>query len=97
MSFRVTAHYFAQPEKVDEIVPLLKELAQDSRGEPDNIDYVVAQNLENESHFVITETYTDEEGFAAHRDTEHFQNIGVKQIIPLLENRIIEQSHLEEK
>lgn len=90
--YRVTAHYYT--DNAHEVLPLLIELAKASRTEPGNTGYVVAQNIEDDGHFVITETYNTESDFAAHRETAHFQEIGAGKIIPLLKDRVIERSTL---
>lgn len=92
MSFRVTAHYYVERDNIAAVRPLLKDLAVASRTEPGNLDYIVAENIETEGHFVITETYGTEDDFAAHRETAHFQQIGVGKIIPLLKDRVIERA-----
>lgn len=92
MSFRVTAHYYVEPENLAAVRPLLKDLAVASRTEPGNQGYVVAENIEAEGHFVITETYGSELDFTDHRETSHFQEIGVGKIIPLLKDRVVERA-----
>ena len=87
--YQVIAHYHAQPGRGDEVAELLKTLAEASRTEPENLSYWVSRSLEDADHFVIVESYTSAEGFAAHRETSHFQETGVGRIIPLLENRTV--------
>lgn len=92
MSFRITAHYYVEGDNIATVHPLLKDLAVASRTEPGNLGYIVAENIEAEGHFVITETYGTEADFAAHRETAHFQEIGIGKIIPLLKDRVIERA-----
>jgi quinol monooxygenase YgiN len=42
---------------------------------------------------VILEKYSDADGLAYHRETEHFQRLGFGTIIPLLDRREVE-SHM---
>lgn len=89
MSYVVVARYLARPETAEEVAALLPELAAASRTEPANLDYVISQDLEDPTRFIIVETYTDEAGFAAHREAEHFQRLGVGTIMPLLADRTV--------
>ncbi|UPO76786.1 putative quinol monooxygenase [Arthrobacter sp. Helios] len=88
--FQVIAHYQTHPGEEEAVARLLGSLAAASRTEPANLSYEFFQNLEDPSHFVILEQYTDAAGFAAHRETSHFQEIGAAQIIPKLADRRIQ-------
>lgn len=85
--FTVIARYNATPETAEEVAALLPGLAAGSRSEPGNISYTITRDLEQPERFVIVEEYRSAEDFAAHRETTHFQEIGVGQIIPLLDDR----------
>lgn len=85
--FHVVAQYRARPGEGERVAALLLELAAASRTEEGNLSYDVARSLEDSHHFIIVENYVSESGFAAHRDSEHFQEIGVGRIIPALESR----------
>lgn len=87
--YQVIAHYHATPGRGDEVAELLTSLAEASRTEPENLSYWISRSLEDADHFVIVESYTSPDGFAAHRETPHFQEIGVGRIIPLLESRTV--------
>lgn len=88
--FQVIAHYYAKPHETEAVAGLLGQLATASRQEPANLSYEFFQNVNDPAHFVILERYTDAAGFAAHREYEHFKTIGFDQIIPRLENRVVE-------
>jgi quinol monooxygenase YgiN len=88
--FQVIAHYVAQADQVRSVLDLPAELAQASRLEPANLSYEFFQGGEDPAHIVILERYVDAEGFAEHRDSEHFQRIGVGQIIPKLAKRNVD-------
>lgn len=88
--FQVIAHYQTLPGQEEAVAGLLGSLAAASRAEPANLSYEYFQNLEDPRHFVILERYTDAAGFAAHRETSHFQEVGAAQIIPKLEDRRIQ-------
>jgi quinol monooxygenase YgiN len=88
--FQVIAHYHVRSGQEEAVAGLLHELAVASRTESANFSYDYFQGVENPRHFVILERYTDEAGFAAHRESAHFQGIGLQQIIPRLESRRVE-------
>lgn len=87
--YQVIARYYPLAGETETVLALLAELTAASRTEPANISYEFFRGVENPDEIVIIESYTDAAGFAAHRDTEHFQQIGVGRIIPLLENRVV--------
>lgn len=87
---QVIAHYRAKADEVEAVAYLLEDLSAASRAEEANISYDYFQGVHDKAHFVILERYRDAEGFAAHRDQEHFKTIGIGQIIPRLESRLVE-------
>lgn len=87
---QVIAHYFAKPETADRVAELLEQLGKASRLEPDNLYYEWFRSAGNPQHFVILEKYKSADGLERHRQTGHFQKIGVGQIIPLLDRREVE-------
>jgi quinol monooxygenase YgiN len=89
--FQVIARYFPLPGETETVLALLGELAAASRTEPANRAYDFYRGVVNPDEIVILERYDDEAGFAVHRETPHFQQIGVGRIIPLLADRVIER------
>lgn len=87
---QVIAHYFCRQGEEPVVKALLSELAIETRKEPMNISYEFFQSAQNPLHIVILEKYTQASALDVHRATAHFQNIGMKQIIPLLEERKVE-------
>ncbi|MGW6455272.1 putative quinol monooxygenase [Streptomyces sp. NPDC055078] len=76
--------------EVDTVVGFLRQLVEASRLEPANLEYAFYQCPEDRAKLVILERYEDESGFAVHRETEHFQRLGVGEIIPRLRMRKVE-------
>lgn len=85
----VLAEYFPEEGRTEQVISLLRELAEASRSEPGNLVYRIHQDLERPDRLLIEERYTDAAAFQAHRDSEHFQRIGVGTIIPILADRVI--------
>jgi quinol monooxygenase YgiN len=90
------ATYTAQAGKGDVIAPLLLELAARSRTEPECELYLVNRSTTDPDTFVLYEQYRDEAAIAAHRETAHFQDLAVGQIIPMLEQRVFDTFRLVE-
>jgi quinol monooxygenase YgiN len=90
---QVIVHFFAKPGHGDTIVKHLAELAEATRAEPKNLSYEFFRSPLEPDHFVILEQYSDANGLAEHRETEHFQRLGFGTIIPLLERREV-SSHM---
>lgn len=88
--YQVIAHYRAKPENAEEVARNLVELAGESRKEAGNLSYVVTRSLEDSDHFVIVESYGSPAGFEAHRNSEHFQRIGLERIVPSLADRSVQ-------
>ena len=90
------ATYHAQPGKGDVITPLLVQLAERSRAEPECELYLVNRSTTDPDTFVLYEQYRDNAAIAAHRETPHFQELAVGQIIPMLQQRVFDTYELVE-
>jgi quinol monooxygenase YgiN len=87
---QVIARYLISAGKEGEAYPLIEKLAEASRDEPGNISFEAYRALEGSLEVILLERYESREAFAAHRDTPHFKELVVDQIIPLLDSRGIE-------
>jgi len=94
---QVIAHYYSKPDQSETVANLLGELAIKTRTEPANLYYEFFRSTVDKSHFVILEKYSDPRGLEAHRDTDHFQKIGMQKIIPLLVQREVESYFVDIK
>ena len=79
----VTARFNALPGKGDELVPLLAQLSEHSRGEPGSAGYGYFRKGDD---FLSIEHWTSPEAEAAHNDTDYLREI-LKKILPLLADR----------
>lgn len=70
-----------------EVLSLLQTLIPLSRAEAGNIVYQVFQDSEDTHTLFLYEVYAGKEALQAHRQTDHYQQIVLKQIVPLLETR----------
>lgn len=83
----VCAKWQVKEGKLDEVLQILKEAAQKSAEEKGNLFYKIHQSKTDENTLILFEGYEDETAIEFHKNSEHYQNLVVKQIIPLLENR----------
>jgi len=87
---QVIARYTIAEGRQDEVLALLPKLAEASRAEPGNLAFVVYRRLDSDREVVLLERYTSREAFAAHRETPHFQDLVLDQIVPRLDSRVVE-------
>jgi autoinducer 2-degrading protein len=68
----VSVTVFVKQERVDEFKTAILENARDTRHEPGNVRFDVAQCIDDPSRFLLYEVYRDEEGFRQHQQTPHY-------------------------
>jgi quinol monooxygenase YgiN len=61
------------PDKRDEALDLIAELAEKSRAEPGMIEYRPTTDVDDPNVVRFFERYEDEAAFEAHSKTDHFQ------------------------
>lgn len=83
----VYAKWQVKEGKLDAVLQILKEAAQKSSEEEGNLFYKIHQSKTDENTLILFEGYENESAVEFHKNSEHYQNLVVKQIIPLLENR----------
>src|SRR3546814_18887887 len=88
--FPYTTLFRSNSGNQNQVNELLAQLAGHTRNEPANLYYEYFQSTTDPHHFIILEKYKDASGLDQHRDTPHFQTIGVGKIIPLLSKREVE-------
>ena len=71
------------PEKRDEALGLIADLAENSRAEPGMIDYRPATDVDDPNVIRFFEQYEDEAAFEAHSQTDHFQEFEAALLDPL--------------
>ncbi|MFF7247485.1 putative quinol monooxygenase [Embleya sp. NPDC008237] len=87
MSFVVVARYRTNPDTQDRVLALLDEMTRRSLAEPGCRGYRVHQGVEDARTIVLYEEYDAEADFAAHCASEHFRDIVLGRVVPLLESR----------
>ncbi|MGW2844693.1 putative quinol monooxygenase [Streptomyces sp. NPDC001108] len=87
MTYVVIARYRTKEGAEDTVLPLLDTMAAASRREPGNLAYRVHQGTEDPRTVVLYEEYASEDDFTAHCATEHFREIVLGRVVPLLDSR----------
>jgi quinol monooxygenase YgiN len=88
---QVIARHHVAPGHVDEALALYPKLIEASLTEPGCLGFVAYRALDDPAQVVLLERYASREAFAAHRQTPHFQDLVLGQIVPLLAGRTVEQ------
>jgi quinol monooxygenase YgiN/predicted GNAT family acetyltransferase len=79
-----------------EVTSLLTQLADAARAEPGNLSFAAYRQLDDEREIVILERYVSLDAFAAHRASAHYQDLVLGQIVPRLDNRVVETFLVDE-
>ncbi len=69
----VTAIFHAKPERLNDLITVLSELAPPSRAEPGCIEYYFYQDTEAPTTIFAIETWESAAALAAHAASPHFQ------------------------
>jgi quinol monooxygenase YgiN len=84
------ARYTITAGQVDEVLPLVQQMAEASRAEPGNLAFDAYRRLDDDREVVLLERYESREAFEAHRDTPHFRTLVLERIVPRLDSRTVE-------
>lgn len=87
MSYAVVARYRTLPGREREVLRLLDTVAEASRREPGNLQYRVHQGAEDPRAVLLYEEYVNEADFEAHCAADHFRQIVLGEVVPMLESR----------
>ena len=83
----IFAKWKVKKEELQTVLKLLPKLMEKSTNELGNLFYKIYQSNSETNTLILMESYKDEISIEIHKNSEHYQDIVVKQIIPLLENR----------
>ena len=87
MAYVVSATWTAQPGQEGIVLDAIEKLTPASRAEAGNSFYQAYQDPAEPGIFRLFEIYEDEEAYAAHGASDHFQQYALGQAIPVLANR----------
>jgi len=88
---QVIARHTTADGKRDAVLALLPKLIEASRKEPGNLAFEAYLKMDDPRSYVLLERYTSRAAFAAHRESSHFKELMLGQILPHLESRVVEQ------
>lgn len=88
---QVIARHTTAEGKRDAVLALLPKLIEASRKEPGNLAFDAYLNMDDPRSYVLLERYTSRAAFAAHRESPHFTELMLGQILPQLDSRVVEQ------
>ncbi|WP_329242981.1 antibiotic biosynthesis monooxygenase [Streptomyces sp. NBC_01478] len=87
MAYAVIARYFCEPADEATVRAALLKVREQTRAEPGNLAYEVHAEADVPGSFVLYEQYADRDGFDAHKAADHFDELIVRTIWPLLTDR----------
>ncbi len=87
MPYVVAATWTANEGSEEVVLDAIRRLTPISREEPGNRFYQAYRDPAEPRVFHLFEIYDDEAAYKAHGESEHFQQIGFGEAIPVLENR----------
>ncbi|MDR6762140.1 quinol monooxygenase YgiN [Flavobacterium sp. 2755] len=85
----VFATWKVKEGQIENVLQLLKTVQEKSIQESGNLFYNIHQSITDVNTIVLFEGYTSEEAVTEHRNTAHFQDLVLGQIVPLLDERNI--------
>ncbi|MER5280821.1 putative quinol monooxygenase [Streptomyces sp. NPDC002809] len=89
MAYAVFAHYRCEPADEATVRDALLKMREHTRNEPANREYEVHAQEDVPGGFVLYEVYADRAGFDAHASTDHFAELIVATVRPLLTDRTV--------
>jgi quinol monooxygenase YgiN/predicted GNAT family acetyltransferase len=93
---QVIARYTVTFGNEIEVASLLNQLADATRAEPGNLSFEAYRQLNDEREIALLERYTSLDAFAAHRASEHYNDLVLGQIVPRLDHRVVETFIVDE-
>jgi quinol monooxygenase YgiN len=87
---QLIARHTINPGKIDEVLPFLPKLAAAALTEPGCLAFDVFRSLDDEHSYVLLERYASRGALDAHRETEHFKDLVLGQIVPRLSSRVLQ-------
>jgi quinol monooxygenase YgiN len=93
---QLIARHTIRRGREQEVLRLLSEFIEAARAEPGNLAFDAYRKVGDERNYVLLERYPSREALAAHRETPHFTEVLLGQIVPLLDARTVEEYDVPE-
>jgi quinol monooxygenase YgiN len=87
---QVIARYTITAGREADVLAALAELQAAVRTEPGNLAFDVYTEVGDDRRVVLLERYVSRDALAAHRETPHFNDLVLGQIVPQLDSRVVE-------
>jgi quinol monooxygenase YgiN len=87
---QVIARYTISAGQEEDVLALLAQLIAAVREEPGNLAFTAYREVGEDRNVVLLERYASSEALAAHRETAHFKDLVLGQIVPRLDSRVVE-------
>ena len=87
MEKELIVKWTVRESEISRILGLLPDLVTATKNEIGNLAYNIYQSTENPHVLILHERYADQNAFDFHKNSVHYKNTVVTQIIPFLENR----------
>ncbi|WP_328492719.1 antibiotic biosynthesis monooxygenase [Streptomyces sp. NBC_00414] len=89
MAYAVIARYRCEPADEAAVRAALLQVRGLTRAEPANEVYEVHSVVDEPGGLLLYERYADRDGFEAHKAADHFQELIVRTVWPLLTDRSV--------
>lgn len=83
----VFAKWQVKKGQLDAVLGLLTQVAKASTQEKGNLFYHIHQSHADDHTLILSEGYINEAAVEEHRHSNHFQQLVIGEIVPMLENR----------
>ena len=87
MTYVVSITWIAKPGEEDAVADALRRLREPTRAEDGVIEWRPNRDPEDPRVFLIYEQYRDKAAFEAHGQTDHFKELAVGELFPLMVDR----------
>ncbi|ENU30374.1 hypothetical protein F991_01769 [Acinetobacter sp. CIP-A165] len=75
MTLKLIAEDFIQPDKIEIVLPLYRELVEKTKAEAGCLAYDLYHDIKQKGHFVFIEEWVDRAALDQHIQSEHFQRL----------------------
>ena len=87
MAFVLVVRMTAREGEEERAAELIPRLVEGSRGEPGNVHYIAHRDPEDPRVFLMYEQYRDKAAFEEHGASDHFKQLALGELFPLMEDR----------
>jgi quinol monooxygenase YgiN len=93
---QLVARHTMQAGSEDEVLALLEQITEAVRAEPGNVAFEAYRSMEDPRTYVLLERYASPEALTAHRETPHFKELVLGELVPRLSARTVDAYEVPE-